>query len=70
MDAKPISIKGAGGKSGGCASKAVELTSGGLWRVPEWGRRVERSNLSAPQKSAAGIVLASVRKGQTEGSGE
>jgi hypothetical protein len=28
--AKLISIKGAGGKSGGCARKAVELTSGGL----------------------------------------
>jgi hypothetical protein len=32
---KPISIKTAGGKSGGCAPKAVELTSGGLWRVTE-----------------------------------
>jgi len=28
--AKPTSIKPAGGKSGGCASKAVELTWGGL----------------------------------------
>jgi hypothetical protein len=28
MTAKPISIKLTGGKSGGCASKAVELTSG------------------------------------------
>jgi hypothetical protein len=27
---KPISIKSTGGKSGGCASKAVELTSGDL----------------------------------------
>ena len=33
--AKPRSIKSAGGKSGGCASKAVELTSGGLRRVTE-----------------------------------
>jgi hypothetical protein len=28
MIAKPISIKGIGGKSGGCARKAVDLTSG------------------------------------------
>jgi hypothetical protein len=28
MIAKPISIKGTGGKSGGCARKAVDLTSG------------------------------------------
>ena len=28
--AKPISIKGAGCKSGGCALKAAELTSGDL----------------------------------------
>ncbi len=34
MTAKPISIKGAGCKFGGCARKAVELTSGGLVRVP------------------------------------
>ena len=33
MIAKPISIKPTGGKSGGCASKAVEFTSGDLWRV-------------------------------------
>jgi len=35
MTAKPISIKDAGGKSGGCAQKAVELTSGGLSHVVE-----------------------------------
>jgi Group II intron, maturase-specific domain len=35
MIAKPISIKLTGGKSGGCASKAVELTSGDLRRVME-----------------------------------
>ena len=33
VTAKPISIKGAGCKSGGCALKAVELTSGDLLRV-------------------------------------
>lgn len=32
---KPISIKGAGCKSGGCALKAVELTSGELTLVAE-----------------------------------
>jgi hypothetical protein len=35
MIAKPISIKLTGGKSGGCASKAVELTSGGLRHVTD-----------------------------------
>jgi hypothetical protein len=35
MIAKPISIKLTGGKSGGCASKAVELTSGDLWHVTD-----------------------------------
>ncbi|HKG59316.1 MAG TPA: hypothetical protein VKB05_06010 [Pyrinomonadaceae bacterium] len=35
MTTKPISIKGAGCKSGGCAPKAVELTSGDLLRVVE-----------------------------------
>ena len=33
--AKPISIKLTGGKSGGCASKAVELTLGDLRHVTE-----------------------------------
>jgi hypothetical protein len=33
MIAKPISIKLTGGRSGGCASKAVELTSGDLRHV-------------------------------------
>jgi hypothetical protein len=33
--AKPISIKGTKRKSGGCARKAVELTSGGLRLVTE-----------------------------------
>jgi hypothetical protein len=33
MNAKPISIKRTGGKSGGCALKAVELTSGDLRHV-------------------------------------
>ena len=33
LTTKPPSIKDAGCKSGGCALKAVELTSGDLWRV-------------------------------------
>ncbi len=33
MTAKPISIKGTDSKSGGCALKAVELTSGDLRHV-------------------------------------
>jgi len=35
LTTKPISIKGAGCKSGGCALKAVELTSGELLLVAE-----------------------------------
>ena len=40
MTAKSIAIKGRGGKSGGCAVKAVGLTSGGLRRVRKF--RTER----------------------------
>ncbi len=68
--AKSISIKGTGCKSGGCALKAVELTSGGLLHVPESGLRVEQSILSVRQKSAEGIVAAQAAKAQTEGSGQ
>ena len=57
MNAKPISIKAAGGKSGSCALKAVELTSGDLPFVPESGLRVEQSILTGRQKSAAGEVV-------------
>ncbi len=56
MAAKSISIKGAGCKFGGCALKAVELTSGDLSHVPEPGLRVERSTLTVGQKSAAGVL--------------
>jgi hypothetical protein len=35
MIAKPISIKGAGGKSGGRVSKAVELITGDLLHVSD-----------------------------------
>jgi len=61
MTAKPISIKGAGCKSGGCVRKAVELTSGGLPFVPKSGLRVEQFILTGRQKSAEGRV-ADVRR--------
>ena len=65
MIAKSISIKGTGCKSGGCARKVVELTSGDLPFVPESGLRVERSILTGRQKSAAGVVGTKVLKAQT-----
>ena len=74
--AKSISIKGAGCKSGGCASKAVELTSGDLPFVWDSRLRVERSILTGRQKSAAGVVVRQRMKAQTvlrkegNGSGE
>jgi hypothetical protein len=37
MTAKSVSIKGAERRPGGCAWKAVGLTSGGLHRVPDEG---------------------------------
>ncbi|HTD55970.1 MAG: hypothetical protein JO121_29255 [Deltaproteobacteria bacterium] len=56
MAAKPSTIKGAGGKSDGCALKAVVLMTGGLLHVLDSGLRVERFILTVQQKSAAGIV--------------
>lgn len=56
MTAKSTSIKGAKRKSGGCAPKAVELTSGGLHRVSQSRLSVPRGPLTAMQKSAEGIV--------------
>ena len=76
MTAKPISIKSAGCKFGGCVRKAVELTSGDLPFVRESGLRVERSILTGRQKSAAGVVVRQRMKAQTvlrkegNGSGE
>ena len=57
---KSISIKGRGCRSGGCAVKAVELTSGGLPRVPVSVAGTEgsvRGFLTAWQKSAEGVVV-------------
>jgi hypothetical protein len=62
MTAKPISIKLTGGKSGGCASKAVELTSGDLRHVTESRLRVKRFILIVSQKSAEGKVGHAVGK--------
>ena len=56
MIVKPISIKGAKRRFGGRAWKAVELTSGGLLRVPESGLGVSRGILTAQQKSAVRVV--------------
>ena len=65
MIAKPISIKGTGCRSGGCALKAVELTSGDLPFVSEWRLRIERSVLTGRQKSAEGVVVAKAAKART-----
>jgi hypothetical protein len=76
MIAKPVSIKGTGCRSGGCARKAVELTSGDLPFVPESGLRMERFLLTGRQKSAADVVARQRVKVQTvlrkegNGSGE
>jgi hypothetical protein len=55
--AKSSTIKGAGGKFGGCALKAVRIITGGLLHVPESGLREERFSLTVQQKSAAGKVV-------------
>jgi hypothetical protein len=60
VTAKSSSLKGAKRKSGGCAWKAVKLTSGGLSSVPESRLRGSRGPLTKRQKSAEGIVTASV----------
>lgn len=56
LTAKSIAIKGRGGRSGACAAKAIELTSGGLRRASATGLRESQGSLTAAQKSAAGIV--------------
>jgi hypothetical protein len=63
--AKSVSIKDAGGKSGGRVSKAVELIVGDLLHVWDSGLRVESFTLILQQKSAAGVVLTEVRKAPT-----
>jgi hypothetical protein len=56
MTAKSVSIKSAERKPGGCARKAVGLTSGGLRRVPDEGLRKPRGFPIAAQESAEGVV--------------
>jgi hypothetical protein len=65
MTTKSISIKGTGCKSGGCALKAVELTSGDLPFVSESGLRVKRFALTGRQKSAEGVLGTQVLKART-----
>ena len=65
MTAKSISIKGTGCKSGGCAPKAVELTSGDLPCVPESGLRAKQFVLTGRQKSAEGVLGTQVLKART-----
>jgi hypothetical protein len=65
MTAKPISIKGTGCKSSGCALKAVELTSGDLPFVPESGLGRERFLPTGRQKSAEGVVVRKRMKART-----
>jgi hypothetical protein len=54
--AKSVSTKSTGGKSGGCARKAVELTSGDPQHVAESRLRAEQSTLTVLRESAEGIV--------------
>ncbi len=56
MIAKSVSIESAGCISGGCAWKAVELTSGDLLTVGKKRLRVWRRTLTGQQKSAEGLV--------------
>jgi len=56
MIAKSTVIKGRGGKSGGRAAKAVDLTSGDLRCVPDLGLSDSQEPLTAAQESAEGIV--------------
>jgi hypothetical protein len=65
MTAKSVSIKGTGCKSGGCAPKASELTSGDLPLVSNTRLRDERSALTGRQKSAEGKVVAEATKART-----
>jgi hypothetical protein len=60
--AKSISIKGQGCRSGRRAGKAIELTWGGLRRVPISELRPPRGDLTAAQESADGVVGQAVGK--------
>jgi hypothetical protein len=60
--AKSISIKDAKRRSGSCARKATELTSGDLRRVSNSELRESQDDLTAVQKSAEGKVGRAVGK--------
>ena len=60
--AKSISIKDQGCRSGRGAGKAIELTQGGLRRVPASELRNPQGDLTAAQESAEGIVGQAVGK--------
>ena len=59
---KSISIKDQGCRSDRGAGKAIELTWGGLRRVPNLELRAPRGDLTAAQESADGIVGQAVGK--------
>ena len=61
MIAKSVSIKDAGGKSGGRVSKAVELIAGDLLHVLDLRLRMKQFILTLQQKSAAAVVCAEQR---------
>jgi hypothetical protein len=63
MIAKPISIKGTGGRSGGCAKKAVDLTSGDPLQVAETRLGVERSTLNSVAEVSSGQSRSCSRQG-------
>lgn len=56
MIAKSVSIKGAERRPGGCARKAVGLTSGDLRRVSDEGLGEPRGFPIPAQESAEGVV--------------
>jgi len=61
MPTKSISIKDVGCKSGGCAGKADELTSGGLRRVP----RGTEATVRKPDRGAE-VSIGHSRCGQSD----
>lgn len=70
MAANTQSIKDTECKSSGCASKAVELTSGDLPSVLDSRLRSERSLLTEWQKSAEGVVVPACREEGPNGPGK
>ncbi len=65
MIAKSTVIKGRGGKFGGCAAKAVDLTLGEICDVSQRGAERSARVVTAAQKSAESIVATEVVKART-----